>query len=262
MGDDVDINTLTMEQHTAFIQDNIRPGIEKPKFDCDIKFEINGNFMSLEMENRLFTGLITTWDLLEKVLMSQYCPPFKTAMQLERIRNFKHEMDETLYYAADDEWIKKFIENTDSNIKALKTTTKNLQEKADQLTQTTLINSSERVKAKTKMGKKDMGEPVPRDLLVVQPYVPPTPFQGHLKKQKDNPYKTHETIGIPKKIHIKKAQEDEGDMDDGWDITIKNIERLRQILIPTIHTLPNLEPVDLNSKETEFEIISTHNHMV
>ncbi|GKE08811.1 hypothetical protein Tco_1412362 [Tanacetum coccineum] len=32
-------------------------------------------------------------------------------------------------------------------------------------------------------------------------------------------------------------------MDDGWDITIKEVERLRQILTPTIHTLPNLEPV-------------------
>ncbi|GJS72782.1 hypothetical protein Tco_0705623 [Tanacetum coccineum] len=55
-----------------------------------------------------------------------------------------------------------------------------------------------------------MEEPIPRDLPVVQP---------------------------------SKAQEDEGDMDDGWDITIKDIQRLRQILIPTIHTLPNLEPV-------------------
>ncbi|GJY72618.1 hypothetical protein Tco_0476321 [Tanacetum coccineum] len=143
----------------------------------------------------------------------------------------------------DDEWIKKFIENMDSNIRALKTTTKNLQEKVDQLTQTALTNSSERVKGKTKMGKKDMEEPVPRDLLVVQPYVPPMPFPGHPKKQKDNPYKTHETIGIPEKIHTKKAQEDEGDIDDGWDITIKDIKRLSQILIPTIHTLPNLKPV-------------------
>ncbi|GJY07713.1 hypothetical protein Tco_0374767 [Tanacetum coccineum] len=60
--------------------------------------------------------------------------------------------------------------------------------------------NGERVKAETKMGKKDMKKPVPLDLLVVQPYVPPTLFPGHLKKQKDNPYKTRETvcmIGIP-----------------------------------------------------------------
>ncbi|GJS93204.1 actin-related protein 5 isoform X1 [Tanacetum coccineum] len=40
-----------------------------------------------------------------------------------------------------------------------------------------------------------------------------------------------------------KAREDEGDMDVSWDITIKDIERLSQFLTPTIHALPNLEPV-------------------
>ncbi|GJU71112.1 hypothetical protein Tco_1262517 [Tanacetum coccineum] len=39
----------------------------------------------------------------------------------------------------------------------------------------------------------------------------------------------------------KNLQEDEGDMDDIWDIMIKDVERIRKILIPTIHTLPNLE---------------------
>nr|GEV66975.1 hypothetical protein [Tanacetum cinerariifolium] len=174
-------------------------------------FPITLSEPALRWKNRLFVGLITTWDLLEK--------------------------------AVDDEWIKKFIENIDSNIRALKTITKSLQEKADQLTQTTLTNLSERVKKKKKIGKKDMEELVPRDLPVVQPYVPPTLFPGHYKKQKDNPYKTREIVGIPKKIHTKKAQEDEGDMDDSWDIMIKDIERLRQILIPTIHALPNFKPV-------------------
>ncbi|GJS25310.1 hypothetical protein Tco_0453942 [Tanacetum coccineum] len=126
-----------------------------------------------------------------------------------------------------DEWIRKFIENIDLKLRALDTTTKNLQ-------------------AKTKVGEKDMIESVPRKLLVVQPYVPPTQFPEHLNKWKDNPYKTRETvcmIGIPKKIHKKKAHGDEGNMDDGWDITIKDVERLRKILTPTIHTLPNLEPM-------------------
>ncbi|GKB72672.1 hypothetical protein Tco_0934084 [Tanacetum coccineum] len=123
MGDDVDINTLTMEQYPTLIQDNIRPGIVKPKIGDGVEFEINGNFIK-ELRRKL--------------------------------------------------------------------------------------------------------------------------FKVHLKKQKDNPYKTRKTvcmIGIPEKIHKNKAQEDEGDMDDGWDITIKDVERLRQILTPTIHTLPNLEPV-------------------
>ncbi|GJT93630.1 hypothetical protein Tco_1082475 [Tanacetum coccineum] len=122
---------------------------------------------------------------------------------------------------------------------ALKTTTKNLQEKSYQLTHKVLTNTGEKVKAITKMGKENMKEPVPCDL-------PPTPFLGHLKEQMGSPYRTRKTvrmIGNPKEIHIAKAHEDEGDMDVGWDITSKNVERLRQFLKPTIHTLPNLEPV-------------------
>ncbi|GKC82822.1 hypothetical protein Tco_1138539 [Tanacetum coccineum] len=82
---------------------------------------------------------------------------------------------------ANDKWIRKFIENTDLNIRALDTTRKNLQVKANQLTQM-VLTAEERVKAKVKIGKKDMKEPVPRDLLIVQSYVPPTPFPEHLKK--------------------------------------------------------------------------------
>ncbi|GJY47564.1 hypothetical protein Tco_0436627 [Tanacetum coccineum] len=136
--------------------------------------------------------------------------------------------------AADNEWIRKFIENTNSNIRALKTTTKNLQEKTYQLTQTVLTNTGEKVKAKTTMGKENVKEPVPRDLPVVQTYVPPTQFIG-------NPYRTHEiicAIGIPKEIH-----EDEGDMNNGCNIMVDDVERLRKILTPSIHTLPNLEPI-------------------
>ncbi|GJX86584.1 hypothetical protein Tco_0337358 [Tanacetum coccineum] len=59
-----------------------------------------------------------------------------------------------------------------------------------------------------KMGKNDMKELVPRGLPIEHPYVQPTPFSGHLKGQK-----------------------------------VKDVEKLRQILTPTIHTLPNLEPV-------------------
>ncbi|GJY05702.1 hypothetical protein Tco_0371642 [Tanacetum coccineum] len=61
-----------------------------------------------------------------------------------------------------------------------------------------------------------------------------------------SPYRTHETvcaIRIPEETHEMKAQGDEGDMKDGWNITVKDVERLRQFLTATIHTLPNLEPV-------------------
>nr|GEV31297.1 ribonuclease H-like domain-containing protein [Tanacetum cinerariifolium] len=40
-----------------------------------------------------------------------------------------------------------------------------------------------------------------------------------------------------------KAQEDKGNMNVGWYITVKDVERLRQFLTPTIFTLPNPEPV-------------------
>ncbi|GJX60309.1 hypothetical protein Tco_0291699 [Tanacetum coccineum] len=77
---------------------------------------------------------------------------------------------------ADDKWIRKSIENTDSNIRELKNTTKNMQEKAYELTQTVLTNTCEKVKARTKMGKESLKAPVPSDL-------PPTSFLGHLKEQ-------------------------------------------------------------------------------
>ncbi|GJS23249.1 reverse transcriptase domain-containing protein [Tanacetum coccineum] len=113
------------------------------------------------------------------------------------------------------------------------------EEKAYQLTHKVLTNTGEKVKAITTIGKENMKEPVPRDLS-------PTPFLGHLKKQMGSPYRTRKTIrmiGNPEEIHNTKAQEDEGDMDVGWDITCKDVERLMQFLTPTIHTLPYLEPV-------------------
>ncbi|GKC47722.1 hypothetical protein Tco_1065444 [Tanacetum coccineum] len=137
------------------------------------------------------------------------------------------------------------------------------------------------------MGKNDMKEPVPRDLPIEHPYVQPTPFPRCLKGNLYKICKAVCMIGIPKKTHKVKTQ-----MDNGCDITFKDVERLRKMLTPTIHTLPNLEPVvqlymplspfrdkaivsreeeqdndiplkdgDLNSNETEFEIISTRNRV-
>ncbi|GKC34715.1 hypothetical protein Tco_1047099 [Tanacetum coccineum] len=108
MGDDVDINTFTIEQYLALIQDDIRPGVVKPEISNDVKFEINSNFMrelrhkiftwaGLEVEKRLPAGVINTWDLLEFIW--QYCSPFKTSKKLEEIHNFKQEIDEILYHA-------------------------------------------------------------------------------------------------------------------------------------------------------------------
>ncbi|GKB34718.1 reverse transcriptase domain-containing protein [Tanacetum coccineum] len=311
-------------------------------------FPITLKGRALRWKKRLPAGVINTWDLLEKEFIWKYCSPFKTAKKLEENRNFKQEIDETLYHAweryndllykcpqhdlncqqkvhifytgldiftrrmldskgfitlmtptqalisiqvmadhshnwydetttkkkindspdnidaiqesfkeahptkgcplkkedkaveqTDDEWIREFIENTESNINAIKTTTKNLEEKAYQLTQTVLTNTEEKFKARTTMGKENMKEPVPHDL-------PLTLFLGHLKEQIGSPYRTRETVCIIEnlgEVHKMKAHEDEGDMDVGWDITVKDVERLRQFLTPTIHTLPNLEPV-------------------
>ncbi|GKC06284.1 hypothetical protein Tco_0997894, partial [Tanacetum coccineum] len=50
-------------------------------------------------------------------------------------------------------------------------------------------------------------------------------------------------IGNPEKVHKMKAEEDERDIDAGWDITVKDVETLIQLLTPTIHTLTKLKPV-------------------
>ncbi|GJT60359.1 hypothetical protein Tco_1003892 [Tanacetum coccineum] len=49
-------------------------------------------------KDRLPTGSINTWALLEKAFIQTYCPPSRTANQLEEIHNFKQEDDETLYH--------------------------------------------------------------------------------------------------------------------------------------------------------------------
>ncbi|GJZ46469.1 reverse transcriptase domain-containing protein [Tanacetum coccineum] len=90
----------------------------------------------------------------------------------------------------------------------------------------TVIKFCEKVKERTTMGKDYIKEPVPRNL--------PAQFLG-------NPYRTRKTIcaiGIPKEI-----KEDKGDINDGSDITIEDVERLRKILTPPIHALSNLKPI-------------------
>ncbi|GKE60529.1 hypothetical protein Tco_1510896, partial [Tanacetum coccineum] len=59
-------------------------------------------------------------------------------------------------------------------------------------------------------------EPIPRDLLVVQTYAPPTPFLGHFKGQIWSPYRTRKTVCMIEnlgEVHKLKFEEDEGDMD-------------------------------------------------
>ncbi|GJV14194.1 hypothetical protein Tco_1359517 [Tanacetum coccineum] len=45
-----------MEQYLARVQDDIRPGVVKPKIGNDVEFEINSNFMR-ELRRKLFKGI-------------------------------------------------------------------------------------------------------------------------------------------------------------------------------------------------------------
>ncbi|GJZ50701.1 calmodulin-interacting protein 111 isoform X1 [Tanacetum coccineum] len=279
MEDDVDINTLTLEQYLAWVQDDIRPGVVKPKIRNDIEFEINSNFMrelrlklfkgtddedahehvrrvleitdlfnfpdvthddvmlrvfpitlkgpALRWINILLVGLVTTWNLLKKAFIRKYCPPFKTAKKLEIIHNFKQEMDETLYHA----WermldFREFIPpmTPTQALKSIQIMAEHLHDWYDETTTKERINDRsdniDAIQASSKEAHLTKECPLKKDKEVEQS-------------------KTHEIvcmIGNPEEIHNMKAQEDEGDMDVGWDIIVKDVERLRQFLTPTIHT--------------------------
>ncbi|GKC31386.1 hypothetical protein Tco_1038680 [Tanacetum coccineum] len=58
--------------------------------------------MLMSTWNELLQGTVDSWKLLKKAFIQRYCPPSKTVKQLEEIRNFKQEVDETLYQ--DWEW--------------------------------------------------------------------------------------------------------------------------------------------------------------
>ncbi|GKE10042.1 alpha/beta hydrolases superfamily protein [Tanacetum coccineum] len=68
-----EIDNITMEQYLALTRGNQAPGMVKPEIIGNVNFKIKSQFM--------------------------YCPPLRTAKQLEEIRNFKQEGDETLYQA-------------------------------------------------------------------------------------------------------------------------------------------------------------------
>nr|GEU44105.1 hypothetical protein [Tanacetum cinerariifolium] len=49
--------------------------------------------------DKLTSGIVNTWELFKNAFIQRYCPPSKTAKQLEKIYNFKQEGDETLHQA-------------------------------------------------------------------------------------------------------------------------------------------------------------------
>ncbi|GKA07493.1 hypothetical protein Tco_0686717 [Tanacetum coccineum] len=120
-----EIYNLIMEQYLALTRGNQAPGMVKPEIGGNVNFEIKSQFMQ-ELRDDTFSGnknddahehveraldivsLFHMPGVSHDVVMlrvfpitltgaAKYCPPSKTAKQLEEIRNFKQEGDETLY---------------------------------------------------------------------------------------------------------------------------------------------------------------------
>ncbi|GJU34406.1 hypothetical protein Tco_1182760 [Tanacetum coccineum] len=79
---EVDIETLTMEQYLGLVRSNQRSGI--------MRSEIRRNTTKRWM-GRVPAGIVNSWDLLKRVIILRYCPPSRTAKQLEEIRHFRQE---------------------------------------------------------------------------------------------------------------------------------------------------------------------------
>ncbi|GJR22441.1 protein kinase-like domain, concanavalin A-like lectin/glucanase domain protein [Tanacetum coccineum] len=116
-----EIDNLTMEQYLALTRGNQAPGVVKPEIRGNVNFKIKSQCMRESREDtfsgnknddahehveaakrwvdRLPLRTINSWDLLKNAFIQRYCPPSRTAKQLEEIRNFKQERDETLYQA-------------------------------------------------------------------------------------------------------------------------------------------------------------------
>ncbi|GJW87685.1 hypothetical protein Tco_0163025 [Tanacetum coccineum] len=120
------IDNLTMEQYLTLTRGNQAPGMVRPKIRDNVNFEIKSQFMR-ELREYTFLGnknddthehiervldivslfnilgvtrdAVMLRDLLKKAFIQRYCPPSKTAKQLEDIHNFKQEREETLYQA-------------------------------------------------------------------------------------------------------------------------------------------------------------------
>ncbi|GJV64677.1 hypothetical protein Tco_1475505 [Tanacetum coccineum] len=113
----VDVDTLTMEQYLALSRENQAPGVVKPEIGGNVNFEIKSQFMR-ELREDTFSGNKDedAHDHIDRVLsivglfnipgvskdaafIKRYCPPSKTAKQLEDIHSFTQEGDESLYQA-------------------------------------------------------------------------------------------------------------------------------------------------------------------
>ncbi|GJW33851.1 hypothetical protein Tco_0053883 [Tanacetum coccineum] len=106
-----------MEQYLALSRENQAPGVVKPEIGGNVNFEIKSQFMRELREDTFYrnknedahdnidrvlsiVGLFNIpEDSKDAAFIQRYCPPSKTAKQLEDIHNFKQEGDESLYQA-------------------------------------------------------------------------------------------------------------------------------------------------------------------
>ncbi|GKE06350.1 reverse transcriptase domain-containing protein, partial [Tanacetum coccineum] len=149
-------------------------------------FPITLNGQDLRWKDRLPAGSITTWDLLKKEFIWRYCHHFITAKKLEKIRNFKQERDETLYYA----W-----ERYNDLLYQYPLHDLNYQQKVH-IFYTRLDISNCKILDSNRERINDFLDNV--DAI----------HERHLKEQMGNPYRTRETvrmIGNPEEIHNEKA---------------------------------------------------------
>ncbi|GKC53860.1 reverse transcriptase domain-containing protein [Tanacetum coccineum] len=207
-------------------------------------FPITFKGPALRWINRLSAGLVTTWDLFEKAFIRQYCPHFKTTKKLEIIRNFKQEMDETLYYAWEryNDLLFKCPHhdlNYQQKVHILYTgldipTCRVLDSKGfiPLMTPTqALISIQVMAEHSNNYFKNCEGEHLTMEY--------PLKKRTRQLSRASNLYRTRKTI-CAIRIH-EEIKEDEGDMNNGFDITVEDVERLRKVPTPPIHALPNLK---------------------
>ncbi|GJR57764.1 hypothetical protein Tco_1499926 [Tanacetum coccineum] len=124
---EIDIEKRTMEQYLGLVRNNQKTEILRPEIggndddayehmekvpEITSLFNIPGISKDAIMlrvfpitligaakrwMGRVPVGTVNTWDLLKNVFILRYCPPSRTAKQLEDIRNFRQEGNETLY---------------------------------------------------------------------------------------------------------------------------------------------------------------------
>nr|GEW21552.1 hypothetical protein [Tanacetum cinerariifolium] len=189
MEDDVDISTLTIEQHVALIRDDVTLGVVKPEIGNDVEFKINSNFMR-ELRRKLFAD--TDDEDAHK--------------HVHRVL----EIVDLFYFPGITHDVEKINDGPD-NVDAVQESFKEAYptKECPLKKEDKVVEQSEKFKARTTMSKETIKELAPRDL-------PPTLFLGHLKEQIGSPYRTHETVSMienPREVYKTKAHE--GDMDIG-----------------------------------------------